>query len=365
MVTIIEEAAPPRGFFMPGKSKLYLRPLGLLSDEDAVKAVSAGEAAPVAVPDLAATRFEILIRTDDKIHISQTSLGALNDWAEREGAGQHVNALLDRMGGDPAGRPAMIMGVVNVTPDSFSDGGDSFAAEDAISHGRQLLAEGADILDIGGESTRPGAAPVSIEEEIRRVIPVVEALAADGAVVSVDTRNAAVMRVALQAGARTINDVSALCHDPESLSVVANSTCDIVLMHMQGDPGTMQDAPVYDFAPLDVYDYLEERIAVCENAGIERSRIIVDPGIGFGKTDDHNLAILSRLTLFHGLGVRLLIGVSRKSLIGRLSRGEAPKDRMPGSLAIGLDAIQKGAHILRVHDVAETRQAMILQRAVR
>lgn len=256
------------------------------------------------------------------------------------------------------------MGIVNVTPDSFSDGGLYFNAARAIAHGRELVEAGADVLDIGGESTRPGAAPVTVEEELRRVVPVVRALAERGAVVSIDTRHAAVMRGALAAGARIVNDVTALTGDPDSLATVAASEAEVVLMHMQGEPQTMQADPHYVDAPLDVYDYLAGRIAACEAAGIARARIAVDPGIGFGKNDAHNVAILGSLGLYHGLGCAVLLGVSRKSFVGRLSAGEPPKGRLPGSLAAALGGLDQGVQMLRVHDVAETAQARAIWHAV-
>jgi dihydropteroate synthase len=251
-----------------------------------------------------------------------------------------------------------IMGVVNVTPDSFSDGGRYLAADAAIAHGLRLEAEGADILDIGGESTRPGAEPLGIEEECRRVLPVIEGLAARARVpLSIDTRNAEVMRRVVQSGARIINDVSALAHDPQSLEVAAATGVPVVLMHAQGDPRTMQRNPVYDDVVLDVYDVLEARIEACEKAGIPRERLVVDPGIGFGKTLAHNLALLGALSIFHGLGCAVLLGASRKSFIGKLT-GALADDRLPGSLAAALLGAAQGVQILRVHDVAATRQAL-------
>ncbi len=259
---------------------------------------------------------------------------------------------------------ARIMGVINVTPDSFSDGGDRFDPGRAIADGQAMLAAGADILDVGGESTRPGAAPVDPAEEQRRVLPVVRALAAEGAVVSIDSRHAATLSEALAAGATIVNDISALTRDPESLPLVAASDCGIVLMHMQGAPQTMQQAPRYDDVVLDVYDFLEGRLEACDRAGIPRSRIAVDPGIGFGKSLEHNLALLESLAIFHGLGCPILLGVSRKRFIGRLS-GEVPaKARLPGSLAAALSGLARGAQILRVHDVAETVQATRVWQAI-
>lgn len=257
-----------------------------------------------------------------------------------------------------------IMGIVNVTPDSFSDGGRLQSAEDAIAHGLRLEAEGADILDIGGESTRPGSDAVSLDEELRRVLPVIEGLAARSkAVLSIDTRKAEVMRRAAAAGATIINDVSALTHDPAALDVAADLAVPVVLMHAQGDPKTMQLAPSYDDCLLDVYDWLAGRIAACRAAGIPLKRLIVDPGIGFGKTLSHNLQLMAGLSLFHALGTPVLLGASRKSFIGRLDRNAPADRRMPGSIAVALAGIAQGAQIVRVHDVAETRQAIAVWRA--
>ncbi len=260
----------------------------------------------------------------------------------------------------------LLMGIVNVTPDSFSDGGDAVDTAGAVAHGRKLAADGADIVDVGGESTRPGARSVSIDEELSRVIPVIAALAGDGLTVSVDTRNGAVMAQAIKAGAKIINDVTALEGDG-SLAVVAASGVSVILMHMQGRPATMQQAPAYGDAPLEVRSYLAGRVGVCEEAGIGRSRIAVDPGIGFGKDLSHNLQILNRLGEFAALDCPLVLGVSRKSFIGRLGRGDGSgnaKNRLGGSLAAALAGVARGASILRVHDVAETRQAVDVWTAI-
>lgn len=256
------------------------------------------------------------------------------------------------------------MGIVNVTPDSFSDGGDRFRHDDAIAAGLAQRAAGADIIDIGGESTRPRAQPVTVEEEIRRVVPVVRALAEEGAVVSIDSRNAATMAAALDAGARLVNDVSALTGDPAALEVVAAQSAPVVLMHMQGSPETMQQAPHYDDVVQEVADYLLARARACEAAGLAREQICLDPGIGFGKTMAHNLALLAATERLAGLGYPLLIGVSRKSFIGRLAGNAEPKERAPGSIAAALYSVARGAKILRVHDVAETVQALAVWQAI-
>ncbi|TCS63157.1 dihydropteroate synthase [Varunaivibrio sulfuroxidans] len=255
-------------------------------------------------------------------------------------------------------RRPLLMGIVNVTPDSFSDGGEAFDRAAAIARGRALTAQGADIIDIGGESTRPGAQPVTIDEECARVVPVIETLSAEGIVVSVDTRHSLVMAEAARAGARIINDVSGLEGDGDALRVAAQSGTDIVLMHMRGEPGTMQKAPHYVDVCAEVLGYLEARVAACVAAGIAREKIALDPGIGFGKTDAHNLTLIAGLERFSALGLPILLGVSRKSFIGRIAGVDDPKARLGGSLAAALFGIARGAAIVRVHDVAQTRQAV-------
>jgi dihydropteroate synthase len=259
-----------------------------------------------------------------------------------------------------------LMGVLNVTPDSFSDGGLHARLPDALAAARAMAEAGADILDIGGESTRPGSDPVPPAEETARVVPVIAALRAEGFAlpISIDTRNAAVARAALDAGADFLNDVSAFTHDPESLALAAERGCPVCLMHAQGDPKTMQDAPAYDDVLLDVLDYLEARVAAAEAAGIPRARILVDPGIGFGKTVAHNLALIRGLGILHGLGCGILFGASRKRFIGTLAAAPDPRDRTSGSIAVALEALRKGAQVVRVHDVKETRQAVALWSAL-
>lgn len=258
-----------------------------------------------------------------------------------------------------------IMGILNVTPDSFSDGGLHLAPEAALAQARRIAAEGADLLDIGGESTRPGAATVSEAEELARTVPVIAALQGQGLLpISIDSRKAGVARAALAAGARMLNDVSALRFDPGMAALVAGTGAPICLMHAQGSPETMQIAPHYDDVLLDVYDDLAAWIAVAEAAGIARKNIIADPGIGFGKTQAHNLALLARLSLFHGLGVPLLLGASRKRFIGVIGDAPEPADRAPGSLAVALAAVAQGVQILRVHDTLPTRQGLALWQAV-
>jgi dihydropteroate synthase len=261
---------------------------------------------------------------------------------------------------------ARIMGILNVTPDSFSDGGRFLAPEAALAQARAMVAEGAEILDIGGESTRPGAAEVPVAEEISRTSPVIAALRAAGLTtpISIDTRKGPVAEAALAAGAGVINDVAALTHDPALASVAARTGAPVILMHAQGTPATMQRAPRYDDVLLDVYDWLAARIAAAEAAGIARDRLMVDPGIGFGKTLEHNLALIRGLSLFHGLGCPILLGASRKRFIGTIGGQEVAEQRMPGSLAVALAGAAQGVQLLRVHDVGETRQALALWQAI-
>lgn len=259
-----------------------------------------------------------------------------------------------------------LMGVVNVTPDSFSDGGRYFDADSAIGHALRLAEEGADILDIGGESTRPGAREISVEEEMARVMPVIEALAKrTRAALSIDTRKPAVARAAVMAGATIWNDVSALTFAPDSLAAAAALDCDIVLMHAQGAPATMQDDPRYADVVEEVRAFLAARIDACTEAGVARTRLILDPGIGFGKRLEHNLALLRAIDRLAPPGVPVLVGASRKRFIAALDPGAAnPDDRLGGSLAAALAAAAQGAAILRVHDVAATRQALAVARAI-
>jgi dihydropteroate synthase len=357
---------------MAAESAFYLKPTGLMTGRAAANACAEGATARLAGGPVAFNAAEVIRRNGAARDTAVSALNALRSCRLRDDVDRSA-AIEERLRVITASRPSFaglaidrprLMGVVNVTPDSFSDGGRYASRGAAIAHGRALMAAGADILDIGGESTRPGAAQVSTGEELARVVPVIEALTKDGALISIDSRRAAVMRAALAAGARIVNDVTALTGDPESLSIVAESEAAVVLMHMQGEPRTMQQEPTYRDAPLDIYDFFVERVAACAAAGIDRARIALDPGVGFGKRDSHNLAILADLTLYHGLGCALLLGVSRKSFIGRLSRGEDASHRLGGSLASALAGLDRGVQIVRVHDVAETAQAMAIWRAI-
>jgi dihydropteroate synthase len=258
-----------------------------------------------------------------------------------------------------------VMGIVNATPDSFSDGGQFADAAAAAAAGADMAAGGAAIVDVGGESTRPGAKPVWEGDEIERIAPVIRQLVGGGVAVSVDTRKADVMTAAIEAGARMINDVSALTYDGRSAGVIAASAVPVVLMHHKGPPETMQDDPHYDDVLVEIYLWLEERIAAAEAAGVARERILIDPGFGFGKKLAHNLELMNGLALFHSLGCAMVVGASRKRTIGALA-GEAPVEkRLGGSIAFALKAVEQGVQLLRVHDVFETVQALRVWRGMR
>jgi dihydropteroate synthase len=254
------------------------------------------------------------------------------------------------------------MGVINVTPDSFSDGGKFSELKQILTYARALVAEGADIIDIGGESTRPGAAPVSLDEERRRVLPVIEQLAGGGVPISIDTQKPELMRDAVAAGAAMVNDVCGF-RAQGAFEAVSDSCAAICIMHMQGEPRTMQQDPAYANVVDDVHDYLAQRVSAAQAAGIARGRIVVDPGFGFGKTLEHNLRLLRELGKFRGLGGALLAGLSRKTMLGKIT-GREPAERVFASVAAALIAVQNGAQIVRVHDVAATRDALAVLGAV-
>jgi dihydropteroate synthase len=256
-----------------------------------------------------------------------------------------------------------VMGVINTTPDSFSDGGVHLAPATAISSGVAMSRAGASIIDIGGESMRPGAEAITRNQELARVLPTISGLSRRNIRLSIDTRHAEVMTRACAAGAAIINDVEALRRDG-AVDAAAACGAPVIIMHMQGQPETMQDEPYYDFAPVDIYQFFQERIEAAVAAGIAKSHIAVDPGFGFGKTVAHNLQILNWLSLFHGLGVPIMFGASRKSTIAKLSKGESADQRLAGSLVLAMAAYRQGAQILRVHDVAETVQALAVEQAL-
>ena len=336
-------------------TRTYYRPLGLCYGSDAGQLIALHRAGRLG--GSAAIGFTLVerIRRDGKSVSREITPYADVLEAVEAPRGDFAGVAMDA---------PKIMGVVNVTPDSFSDGGLHGTAKTGALHGLALAGQGAHILDVGGESTRPGSDAVSVDEELSRVIPAVKRLSDAGHVVSVDTRKAAVMREAVKAGAVIVNDVSALQYDAESLRVVAELGCPVVLMHAQGDPRTMQLNPQYDDVALDVYDHLEGRVESCVTAGIPRSRIAIDPGIGFGKTFRHNLEILNQVTLFHGLGVAVLLGLSRKGFVGALTGEKNAGNRVHGSVGGAVQAALNGVHILRVHDVKATVEALAVATAV-
>jgi dihydropteroate synthase len=352
---------------------VYVRPIGLVpaptgEPESFSGLLPLGDGGLFAFPAVALHRRQ-------GAGVSRTTIALPELWSSQDADGPTIADVLGlltepraRVLGFAPGRPRL-MGIVNVTPDSFSDGGRHASTEAAIAHGLALAAEGADILDVGGESTRPGSDATPLAVELARIIPVIEALAkATDLPISIDTRKAEVMRQALAAGASMVNDVSALSFDPEALETVADAGVPVVLMHALGDPKTMQQEPRYHDVTLDVFDALKARIAACQAAGIPQQRIVVDPGIGFGKTLAHNVQLLAELSLLHGLGCPILLGASRKSFIARLTGGQltgetVAADRLPGSLAAALAGAAQGVQFLRVHDVAATRAALTVWEA--
>jgi dihydropteroate synthase len=343
---------------------LYLRPIGFLYGPPGDAAVEDGLALPLAGGPIAFTTA-VLIEGD----AANSRRRLFTAHALKEARDSDLGAVLKRVtaprppfAGLELDRP-VFMGIVNVTPDSFSDGGLYDTTEGAVTQAATLAAAGAAIVDIGGESTRPGADAVERSEELQRVVPVLEELSGLQAVISIDTRKSEVARAAAKEGAKILNDVSALTYDPQCLKAAVEIGLSVVLMHAQGEPKTMQENPTYDDVVLEVFDYLEERIEACVDAGIDRSRIAADPGLGFGKTLAHNLRLLANLSLFHSLGVPLLVGASRKRFIGSVSQDGAPRTREPGSQAAAIASAAQGVQILRVHDVAGSRQALEVWRA--
>lgn len=345
--------------------RFYLQPSALLYGAEAAAAVVTGQAGWLAGGPVAFARIRLL---------SRTGAGGSADarsYADLKASGDSaLGHMLDRI---ESARPAVdglsgddvtVMGVVNVTPDSFSDGGEFADPESAIVQGGALIEAGADILDIGGESTRPGSDAMSAADELARVLPVITALNGGGVPISIDTRKSEVMRSAVVAGASILNDISALQFDPLAVATARQLDLPVVLMHSRGDPKTMQHDPQYTDVVLDVYDVLAERIEACETAGLQRRHLIVDPGIGFGKTFEHNHALMRDLATFHGLGVRIMLGASRKGFLGALSGEKVAGKRVIGSVTAALMGVMQGVQIVRVHDVSETVQAIRTWRGI-
>ena len=347
-----------------GAAKGYLKPGGLLWGKAAAEAARAGLAGAIAGGEVGFATVEVITRDGPAM---------TREWRAFADLARSGEAWIrERLDGIAAPRAPVagldlsgpcLMGIVNVTPDSFSDGGRHADGAGAIAHGLALAGAGAAILDIGGESTRPYSRPTPEAEEQARILPVVEALSRAGHIVSIDTRKPAIMRAAVAAGAAMVNDVSALGYAPDSIAVARALGMPVALMHARGDPATMQDDPRYDDVALDVFDWLEERLAACVSAGIPEARILLDPGIGFGKTHAHNLELLGSLALLHGLGRPLLVGASRKGFVGKLTGEPEAGRRVTGSIGAAVAAAMQGAQIIRVHDVAETRQALAVWHA--
>lgn len=352
-----------------GGLRLYLKPVGLeRAGPPGLRSLAGGP--------LAFSQCELLWRTvarPGEVKRSRSSVDALRAWAREEGAvvAQWLEAALERLTRPRSRLGALsfeqpsLMGVLNVTPDSFSDGGVFLDPGAAIAHGRRMVEAGASIVDVGGESTRPRSDGTPVDDELARVVPVVSALVAAGVFVSIDTRRARVMAAALDTGAGLVNDVSALTADADSLALVAARNAPVVLMHMRGEPATMHLKTDYAHVTLDVYDELGARLDACAAAGIAAERIVLDPGLGFAKTSAQNAQVMAELALYHGLGCALAVGASRKGLVSAVKRGSTPQERLPASLAAALLALDQGVQILRVHDVAETAQALSVWRAVR
>ena len=338
--------------------RTYLRPLSLVFGQDARDMIAAGLAGSLGgMQHIGFSAAEVIARDGKSVERRIAEFAELRDHSLidniTKARADFAGLTLDRV---------RIMGIVNVTPDSFSDGGIFNSASSAIAHGRLLAEQGADILDIGGESTRPGSQEVSVDLERLRIMPVVSALAAEH-VVSVDTRKSVLMAEASQLGARMINDVSALGYDAASADVVARSGLPVILMHAQGEPRTMQLAPQYHDVALDVYDGLSLLVDKAVAAGIPKSRICIDPGIGFGKSFRHNLDLMRQLTVFHGLGVAVLAGLSRKGFVGAVTGEKTAAQRVAGSVGGALQAAMLGMHLLRVHDVKETVDGLAMFQA--
>ena len=345
---------------------LYLNPVGLLYGAVARAAIKSGNAGRLGGGDIGFCAVQLL--QGQRVESAREIRSYQDLRSSGEKTVMEVLHLLEcqRVPVVETGHSGpLLMGVVNVTPDSFSDGGDFLEAASAIAHGKALAQAGADILDIGGESTRPGAEPILLQEELKRVLPVVEGLKDLPHALSIDTRKPEVMRQAVDLGADLLNDVTALSHETQSIEVARQLDRPVILMHAQGDPRTMQDNPHYEDVVVEVFNWLKQRIEAAQNAGINRDRLMIDPGIGFGKNLEHNLALLANLAFFHGLGVPVVLGASRKRFIGALSDASDARQRMPGSIAAALKGAACGVQIIRVHDVAQTRQALSVAEAIR
>lgn len=347
-----------------GVAQTWLMPVGITSLDDTADAVlplAGGSSSG----GMGFTHLDVINDINGEMTVTRLPAPDLIHEAAAGGADAEARAqqYLDRLtrprddfAGLDMSKP-QIMGILNATPDSFSDGGDHEKADAAITSAKTMLEDGATILDVGGESTRPGAEPVGHDEEIARIKPIITGLTKAGHLVSADTRHTSVMAAALDAGATVINDVGGL-RDEGAEALVASRSAPAIIMHMQGVPGNMQKNPNYTFAPTDIFDWLEARIQSARKAGVSLADLAIDPGFGFGKTPHHNMQLMANIALFHGLGVPIVFGISRKSTIAHFSKGEAARERVAGSVSLAALAYQHGVQIFRVHDVAETAQAI-------
>jgi len=343
-------------------TSLYIRPAGLVYGADAALAINAGAGLPLAGGKACWTMG--YVSEDRGANWTPRKVAALKASRDKD-VSRWVGRLSEprKSVAGLAMNTTHIMGIVNTTPDSFSDGGVNAQADQAIENARTMAREGAGLLDIGGESTRPGSDPVGEAEEWRRIEAVIATLVADGLKVSCDTRKAAIMRKVTAGGVAMLNDVSALTYDHDALNATVSSRLPVCLMHAQGDPKTMQQSPEYDNVVLDVYDWLDRRIEAVAAAGVVREHIVADPGIGFGKTFAHNLELMAGLAMFHGLGVPIMLGASRKGFIGSVTGEKVAGRRQTGSATAALLGAMSGAQFVRVHDVPETRHALSVWRA--
>lgn len=345
---------------------IYLQPIGLLYGEVARDAVSLGAALPLAGSAIAFSAVRLWEGEPGNVKHAIAGTSTIRAIDE-----PRIKELLDRIIAPRAAIAGVsmdrsrIMGIVNVTPDSFSNGGEHLEPNAAIDYAKAIANGGADFVDIGGESTRPGSEPVAVDEELRRILPVLSGVAALPTPVSIDTRKPEVMREAAKIRADIINDVSAFTFAPNSLATAAELKKPAVLMHAKGDPKTMQDSPSYQDVVIEVYNFLESRIEAAAAAGLPRGSLIADPGIGFGKTAAHNASLLQSITLFHGLGAPLLTGTSRKRSLQRIANAKSPQEQAAANVAAVLDAVSQGVQIVRVHEVEETRQALAVWRWLR
>ncbi len=351
---------------MSSYKKIYLRPLSFVDTTVGKKLFKEKKSLKVGGEDVFFTQIEVIFLSK-KI---TSKLFYVSDFLKflKSNSNRRIEYLLkkltkkrnipDLLKSKLKNKQFLIFGILNITPDSFSDGNDFFKFEDSVIQAKKLCDEGADFIDIGGESTRPGAKLVKKNDEILRILPIIQELSINKTAISLDTRNSETMKLGILSGVSIINDVSALNNDKNSINIIKENNVPIILMHMPGNPKTMMKKNIYKNVVLDVFDFLDERIKFCESMGIKRENIIIDPGIGFGKDSEQNISLLNNISIFHALGCLIMLGVSRKRFISSLVDSQKPKDRLPGSISAALYGLNHGVQIFRVHDVKETKQAL-------